>query len=196
MTHESDPSCGAFLDIDWQPPAVAAAAPVHLRNLLTETGSLTARLRERCGPAFRVQLLAEARRPLDAREAALLGVSPASPGFLREVHLCCGERALVFACTLAPAAQLGGRDRWLAELGSGAVGDHVFSSEDGGREDLEIALIPPSAPLVRYAMRGAAPPDVPLWARRSRLHAGPLEFEVMECFLPGVDACIRESNES
>ncbi len=196
MTSEASASCEAFLDAAWQPVARVDAAPAHLRGLLTEMGSLTARLRELCGPDFRVKVLAEERQPLGVREAGLLGMAPASPGFVRAVHLCCGARALVFACTLAPAGELDGRDRWLAELGSGAVGDHVFGSGDGGRGCLEIASVPPSAPLVRYAMRGESPPEMALWARRSRLYAGPLEFEVMECFLPGVDACIRGSNES
>jgi chorismate--pyruvate lyase len=189
--------CSAlFLDLDWQPPEAASACPPSLRDLLTEQGSLTARLRALCADTFSVRVLNETRRPLSAGEAARLEVEPGARGFVREVQLCCADLPLVFACTLAPAAELDGRDQWLAQLGHRALGDYVFGTAGGGRGPLEVARIAPTAPLVRYAMQGAAVSGQALWARRSRLQAQALAFEVMECFLPGVDQCIHASRKN
>src|SRR5262245_8875938 len=98
------------------PPPAAAA-------WLAEPGLLTEKLRACCDgtPGLSLGSLAEA--PLAPTDASVLEV-PESGAYVREIELTCDGRPWVFAQTLVPLATLA-RQRWLATLGSAALGERL-----------------------------------------------------------------------
>jgi chorismate--pyruvate lyase len=153
-----------------QPASVCP--PAALLPWLQDGSSLTQRLVERCGPAFRVELIKQARIRPTPGEAFALGLRPGAFALLREVYLCCGTERWVYARTLIPDATARGRYRRLRRLGERSLGGFLFAQPHLARGPLEIAL----------ARAGAL--AQPAWGRRSVFRLGGRPLVVTEYFLP------------
>ncbi len=157
------------------------SVPISLRDWLLEPGSLTRRLRARCGGGFHVQVLQQGlARPLRS-EAQALGRPLHELALIRQVHLCCDEATWVFARTVIPLRSLQGGLKRIDRLGSRPLGELLFSDPQMCRGEIEVAQLRPGH---RLHPLSAANDSTPLWGRRSvfTLYTQPLL--VSEFFLP------------
>jgi chorismate--pyruvate lyase len=188
------PECNAGVIADrqarrftvWRPVTTRPpqSLPPRTRASLLDTGSLTARLKARCGPAFHVELLALQDITLDHDLSRLLGLPRGAPAQVREVHLCGAQCRLVFAQSVLPYQSLQGRWRRLLRLGTKPLGQVLFSDRRVRRGELQIACLQPGMRLYQRASAGLDAPPAQLWGRRSlfELPRGPVL--VCEFFLP------------
>jgi chorismate--pyruvate lyase len=157
-----------------------------LRRWLTARGSLSERIRARCGGAFRVLPLFQGRARAWPDEVAALGLSRNDMPLVREVLLYCGDRPLVFARSLAAAGHLEGPWRALRGLGARPLATMLFADPRIARGALEFRGLDVRDPLYRRAAAAldGLPPG--LWARRSIFRRRRAPLLVTEVFLPGV----------
>jgi chorismate lyase len=174
-------------DTSWQPSPSAAGA---YRPWLTDRGSLTARIAERC-LGVRVHVLFQGLRHPDRDERFLFAARGRSRVLVREVFLVCRDVPVVFAHTVLGPADLRGAWRGLATLGSKPLGAALFadprierfalrSRKLGWHHELHRRVQPCLRQAEQAAVQGS------LWARRSlfRLHNSPIL--VTEVFLPEI----------
>ncbi len=178
-------------------PAVQRELPAYLRSWLIVTESLTQRLRDECGPRFRVALRGQCwQRPLPSERAAL-ALPDRAYALVRHVHLLCAERAVVFGRTVMPAATLHGARRRYASLGSRPLGAVLFADPSVARGAIEVARIAPRCALHADALDGAAPRGAirnngrndgrnDIWGRRSVFFVEGYPLLVSELFLPAI----------
>ncbi len=168
----------------WRPAREASHGDLapELASWLIGTDSLTQRLRELCGPAFNVQVIAQRRqRPLPS-ERAVLGLADHAWALVRQVRLLCGAEALVYARTIMPEDTLRGARRRFAHLGNRPLGERLFADRRIARGDMEIARLAPGHTLHAHAGAGRAP----LWGRRSVFLIDGHPLLVNEIFLPAI----------
>lgn len=169
---------------DWRPAREAphcGLAP-ELSSWLIGTDSLTRRLRELCGPAFSVRVIAQRRqRPLPS-ERAVLGLADPAWALVRQVRLLRGAEPLVYARTIMPEDTLRGARRRFAHLGNRPLGERLFADHRITRGDMEIARLEPGHAL--HALAGAG--RAPLWGRRSVFVIEGHPMLVNEIFLPAI----------
>jgi chorismate--pyruvate lyase len=167
-------------DIHWQP---APAAAGRYRPWLTDRGSLTARIAERC-PGVHVRVLFQGLRRPDRDEGFVF--AHRGRMLVREVFLCCGDTPVVFAHTVLDPDDLHGVWRSVAKLGTRPLGAALFADPRVRRYPLHVRKIGWHHDLHRRLRRhvGGAPRS--LWARRSlfRSHRSPIL--VTELFLPEI----------
>lgn len=180
----------------WRPvtPRVRRALPTEIASWLIETDSLTQRLRDACGRAFRVALRGQRWERPERSECALLGLHYRARALVRQVHLHCAGRPLVFARTVMPASTLQGPRRRFANLGTRPLGELLFSRRGIVRCGIEVARIESGARLHAAAFKGAADADARgrIWGRRSVFLIDGHPLLVSEIFLPGI-GCIEEA---
>lgn len=159
--------------------------PDGLASWLTESGTLTARIRAasrdgRC----RLRVLDQRLGFLSREQQAALDTQVASC-FVREIELIGGEEPWVFAQTLVPDATLE-LHPWLAELGDSPLGETL--AEVGGLErgPFEFATLPAAHPLAARALEYADEEPDFLWARRSWFAIRGKRLLVQEVFLPAL----------
>lgn len=155
------------------------------RAWLSDRGSLTQRLRERC-PAFRVTRLRQARGLPDDDERWPLRLPRRRLALLREVLLSCGETPLVFAHSVIPLAGLRGPWVGLAGLGHSPLGAALFANPLIRRQPLQYRRLDVRHPLYRAATRHLAAAPATLWARRSLFALENRPILVTEVFLPEI----------
>lgn len=152
---------------------------------LAHTGSLTQRLRECCAD-FNVRLVRQVRaRPFED-ERAPLGIPARESAWIREVVLRCGERPVIFAHTVLPAANERGAWHLLAGLGARPLGELLFTDPLIAREPLRFARIDARHPLHARARAATGTHAPALWARRSLFRRQGRAILVTEIFLPAV----------
>lgn len=155
------------------PDAAGCRPDANTLSWLTETGLLTRRLEDICGDAFNMQVLRD--QPCSV-----------SAGLHREVLLCCGKQACIYAITDVPAATLEVHG-WLAELGGEPLGESLQSRTAVSRSRFAYALLD----------TGELPEIVaasnPAWARRSSFLIGNDALNVTEIFLAGLNNCSHSS---
>ncbi|MFN3544171.1 MAG: chorismate--pyruvate lyase family protein [Thiobacillus sp.] len=160
--------------------------PRPLRAWLSDTGSLTRRLKARCAH-FRVLPLAVGIARPNADEVELLGLKPGMRAYVREVLLLCNEIPVVFAHSVLPCAGLRGGWNDITRLGTRSLGEALFNDHRIQRQPLAYKAVRRGHPLFD---RIAAPHAQvrALWARRSLfcLHSHPLL--VTEVFLPAIES--------
>ncbi|MCB1875104.1 MAG: chorismate lyase [Chromatiales bacterium] len=159
--------------------------PTAVSAWLLDPASLTARLKGLCGAGFRVRLLRQKWRRPQACEAQRLGMLRGEFALVREVHLYCGERVLVYARTVIPRSTLKGRTRSLARLGTRPLGEVLFADPNMQRGPLEIARIPRDIPDYRAFLGEGLAGDA-AWGRRSVFRLSGRSLLVSEIFLPGM----------
>jgi chorismate lyase len=161
--------------MDWFPAddAMRARVPASLWPWLTETGSLTRRLQDRCPRAFGLRVLDEREVDADDADARALDLAPPLRALYREVHLCCGGVPCIHALSVIPLATLAGAGRMLDGLGARPLGDALFAHPQMTRGPIELAE------------RDDA------WGRRSVFRLAGEPLLVSEWFLPGLLECAR-----
>jgi chorismate--pyruvate lyase len=172
----------------WGQPA--CRAPRALREWLTHTGSLTAKLTQRF-PRFRVVLLRQQWGLPNRDELRALGMTRRQQAMLRDVVLMSGDTPLVFAHSVMPRHALFHGFRKLRRQGTRALGATLFANPRIRRSALAYRMI--NAHHVLHHAASAAVGKVParLWARRSRFELGPSRILVTEVLLPAVLESIK-----
>jgi 4-hydroxybenzoate synthetase (chorismate lyase) len=160
--------------------------PREFRGWLTDQGSLTHRLRQRCG-TFSVRPVRIGFLRPNRDESAVLQLRPDEQAYVREVLLNCNGKAVVFAHSVVAASSLRGPWAAVTGLGSRPLGEALFGDPRVTRGCLQYRRIDARHALARQAAHaGIAVAGELMWARRSlfTLHGHPLM--VTEVFLPSV----------
>ena len=165
-----------------------ARAPVGAgpyRPWLTDRGSLTQRIADRC-PRLNVRLVFQGLRAPTRDEAFLFADSGRARVLVREVYLYCGDMPVVFAHSVIDPRSLRGPWRRIAGLGNRPLGAALFADPRIRRYPLRQKRLSRHHELYRRAVEALASPPPHLWARRSLflLHKSPIL--VTEVFLPGI----------
>jgi len=156
----------------------------EILSWLSDSGSLTKRLKNYCPQQFSVTVLAEEWGRADQTEAKLLDISPTEKVLLRQVHLKCDEKICVYARSIIPLNTLHRKHRRLKFLGSKPLGEYLFSSSGLERSIIEWSRLLPDTSLYRIAMSDSDFSDKPLWGRRSLFRIDKKPLLVSEFFLP------------
>lgn len=152
--------------LDWS-ITEPAALPVDAQDWLTETGSLTARLKT-LHPAFSVVVLDEAYEDGD---------------WVRQVHLCLAGLCCVWALTRIPPLTLQHYPE-LRHQGRQPLGEWLFGAGQAQRSACgwrDLAALP-GIPAILNAWN--IPLNGALWGRQSRFQLPLGYMDVMEVFLP------------
>ena len=174
-------------DSAWLWPSILKAElSDELYDWLTNTGSLTARLKQHC-EVFSVQVLIEGNYPLSADEQAQLNLTE-SQGFVREVLLKLDGVPWVFARSVMPLSTVCGEDNALANLGNKPLGAVLFSQPDMQRSSIEVAKFEQNSPLQHVMQRFNTGTDMTLFGRRSCFLLSGKSLLVSEVFLPAASA--------
>jgi len=160
------------------------AVSADLADWLFDPGSLTRRVRGRCGGGFHVEVLSQGwRRPM-LNEARRLRLRHAEHALIREVYLMCGERPWVYARTVIPRRTLRGPRRHLARLGSRPLGEVLFADPGLARDAVEVSRIEPGQLMFEPATRRSEVDPAAVWGRRSVFYLRRKPILVCEVFLP------------
>lgn len=171
---------------DWL--ALPHTMPRSLRPWLADQGSLTRRLKSRCG-AFRVAPMRTERGRALRDENILLGLPPLGAAYVRDVLLLCNGVPVVFAHSVVPAQSLNGPWRTIGRLGNRPLGEALFSDPRIRRETLAWRRLRAGHPLFDAAMRAGSGSGAPiLWARRSVFRLDTRPLLVTEVFYPAIEA--------
>lgn len=171
------------LDKLWQPHP--ACTDARLRHWLLNRGSLTRRIQLRCDH-FHVEILSQRITALDRDEWAVSGARAGVGCVVREVSLNCGQRAVVFAHSVAARRALHGPWRMLATLGARPLGAALFADPRIKRHALRYRQLGPRHELHRRACQLLKRPPACLWARRSLFVRHGARLLVTEVFLPAI----------
>ncbi|WP_164513470.1 chorismate--pyruvate lyase family protein [Thiosocius teredinicola] len=158
----------------------------QMQAWLSDRGSLTRSVIASCRGKFRIDLLAQQRGEALPSEAAMLGSERTAATLIREVHLCCGRDAYVYARTLMPLSSLRGPVHALTQLGRRPLGEVLFSNPTTRRLRVEVACITPRHRLFARATDHLARKPEALWGRRTLFEYGGERILVNEIFLPGL----------
>ena len=168
-------------DPDWRP--LRRFTPIQLprstRQWLLDEGSLTQRLLQIPGGAFRVQRLHQRWQVPLPSERRLLGLAGRQLALVREVALHCEEQPWVFARSVIPAATVSGPLRHLRQLQNQSLGALIFQNPTLGRSPFELSLLPGNSDYIDPSLQQ----DQPAWARRSRFEVQGKFLLVSEVFL-------------
>jgi chorismate lyase len=179
----------------WRARPSRVGTPSALRPWLTDPGSLTARIRARCGQ-FSVSVLRQTLGRAHPDEAALLGLRQGDSVWVREVLLLADGVPVVFARSILPYRNVRGAWNLFHGIGSRPLGAALFADPRIERMPLTSACVDGRDARYHRAIEASGRVDSPrrLWARRSvfRLHRRSLL--VTEVFLPAIrnlPACRR-----
>ena len=151
---------------------------------LSDQGSLTKRLRDRCGDHFSVRVLNQQWLKPGIDEARLLQIPGRQTVLLRQVQLLCGSQVLVYARSIIPLDTLRGRHRRLKHLRDKPLGGYLFANLTLQRKQLRLASIARNDPLFRIALSHSAQDCPCIWGRRSLFTLDRKSLLVSEFFLP------------
>lgn len=173
----------------WLAHPPRAVMPAVLLPWLRDAGSLTARIRARCG-CFAVQVVGQALARVHRDEALLLGLRPGERAWVREVLLLADGRPVVFARSLLPRRNVRGAWNLFHGIGSRPLGEALFSDPAISRLPLACRRLDgrdaryhrARAALTRHAPAQTLPRA--LWARRSIFLLRGSALMVSETFLP------------
>ncbi|MFA6178305.1 MAG: chorismate lyase [Candidatus Methylopumilus sp.] len=155
------------------------------RHWLIDKASLTKRLQGHCAEfSVKPTKMYAAKSQYD--EAQLLGLSSRQRALLREVHLCCTNRPVVFAHSVLPYQSLRGSWQGLSRLGNKSLGSTLFADARVVRTPLAYKKLAKHHALYRRAVADLESAPSALWARRSVFRLKHAVILVTEVFLPGV----------
>jgi len=168
------------------------SAPKKLQRWLTDRHSLTRRLICACqlqNSQFQVRVHHEAWAKPQLNESRLLNMKNGELGFIRQVHLYCGETPWVYARTVIPQSTLHGELQKLTNLGTQPLGAVLFANRHIMRSDIEIAKITRRHNLYNVAVEKSNTDKFnklsrEIWGRRSVFTIGSKPLLVSEIFLP------------
>lgn len=176
------------LPAPWQAltPGARRRLPAPIRPWLTDTGSLTQRLRSACGDRFSVNVIAQHWQSASAADAIRLQVPRRSPLIERQVQLMCGGQPLVYARSLIPLAALHGCYTELGSMGQRPLGEKLFADPMMIRGEMLWSWLPRGSHLYHLALRGCEARPPKLYGRCSLFSGAPAPVLVSEYFLPGL----------
>ena len=154
--------------------------PIRLRSWLFDASSLTAKLIRYSSGDFHVELLSQETRRPTWDEAKVLNITSSQFALIRQVRLCCGGKAVVYARTVIPLSTLKGAERSYGNLGDRPLGAMLFADKSMRRDELTVTQLLPESPL--YKKTGAQ--NIPVWGRRSVFYVGGKPLLVSEYYLP------------
>jgi chorismate--pyruvate lyase len=150
---------------------------------LVDTGSLTARLRQRYH-AFSVQPVAVKYVKPMPDEAVLLHQANHKTALIREVLLMGNNKSVVFAHSVLPRASLRGAWTGLGRLGNKPLGATLFANPKVKRTPLSYKKLTANHTLYKKATQHLLYKPSYLWARRSIFSLNCANIMVTEVFLP------------
>ena len=154
--------------------------PDEVKSWLFDSSSLTARLIRMCSGEFRVELLSQGVERPALDEIKALNLTYGESALVREVHLYCKNKPVVYARTVIPLSTLTGAQRSYGNLGCRPLGAMLFADKTMKRDEVEVSrLISESSLLMKS---GATTEDV--WGRRSVFRVGGKPLLVSEYYLP------------
>ncbi|MCL4129181.1 UNVERIFIED_CONTAM: hypothetical protein GTU68_031758 [Idotea baltica] len=158
--------------------------PNALAPWLSDSGSLTRRLKRYNQTDFSVQLLGNSWiKPL-TDESLALNLPLSELSYQREVLLMDGEQANVYARTIVPRSTYMRMQHRFNNLGNTPLGELLFAAANVRRGPIQIACLRPGQWLYEMALStGAERPDC-LWGRRSQFYISGQPLLVNEIFLP------------
>lgn len=155
------------------------------RDWLIDKASLTKRLQAHCAEfSVKPTKMYAAKSQYD--DAQLLCLPPHQKALLREVHLCCTGRPVVFAHSVLPYQSLRGSWQGLSRLGNKSLGSTLFADARVVRTPLAYKKLAKHHALYRRAVADLESAPSALWARRSVFRLKHAVILVTEVFLPGV----------
>ena len=158
--------------------------PAKLASWLTDTGSLTRRLKQHNKHEFSVQLLGNSwLRPL-LDESQLLHIPPTQIAYQREVRLMDGNHANVYARTIVPLATFQSMKHRFDSLKNKPLGELLFTDPTVKRGVIEVACLKPGQWLYEMALLEESDRPEALWARRSSFYLSGKILLVNEILLP------------
>ena len=160
----------------------ACRIPAGVRSWLFDSSSLTARLTRLCPGKFRVVLLSQAVMRPTLDEIKALDLASGDSALIREVHLCCVGKPVVYARTVIPLSTLTGAQRSYGNLGNRPLGAMLFADRTMKREEVMVSRLMPGDAL--YSKTGIAKQAV--WGRRSVFRVGRKPLLVSEYYLPAL----------
>ena len=160
-----------------------AGAGYELGKWLLSRGSLTSLIRSKCDD-FSVREVSSRFDRANRDELERVGLRQGESALVREVYLCCGERRVVFAHSVAARSSLLGNWGALSRLGGHSLGSTFLSKPGIVREEMEFLAISRGHPLYRKSCRLLRHPPQKLWARRSLFRDENRSILVTEVFLP------------
>ena len=189
MKNPYAPTNAPLLPFDMWAPGVEVLRELApgSRDLLTDSGPLTARI-ERASAAPAGVRLIEQRLGFLSREQQALLAAPASSCLVREVVLSGGGRPWVIAQSLIPDHALESHP-WLAELGDASLGATLAAVAGVSYGAFEFAPLPAVHPLAARALAGFADAPAMLWARRRWAGLRGRRLLMQEVFLPELVPC-------
>jgi chorismate--pyruvate lyase len=157
--------------------------PSHVKNWLSESGSLTQRIKQTFSGVFSVQPQQQGSSTAFITDAERLGIAQQEEAFVREVILMVSGRAMVFARTTVKASSLKTLEK-LTKLGDKPLGEVIFSYPSLKRPQLHVASVHVSQ-LSKNMAEALGTTDF-LWARRNTYEIEGQQFLVSEFFLPAM----------
>ncbi len=161
--------------------------PADTYDWLSDTGSLTARLKRTCKQSFRVRLISQGWGRALYTEGRLLGMRRGEAAIVREVELLIDEVPWVFARTVIPATSLRGPAKQLTMLGTKPLGEVLFADPRTERVVMEMAQLRMRHNLFNKAVASIDGQPEQLWGRRTLFHLAGFPLLVNELFLPALD---------
>lgn len=150
------------------------------RSWLFDVSSLTARLIRYCSGDFKVELLSQEIRRPTVDEAEALSMANNRFALIRQVNLCCNNKAVVYARTVIPLSTLSGAERSYGNLGSRPLGAMLFADRSMQREEVRVTQLQVDDALYEKTnVQGD-----PVWGRRSIFKVGGKPLLVSEYYLP------------
>ncbi len=158
--------------------------PREAASWIYETGSLTQRLKKKCGIHFRVAVLNQGWVRPWPDEARMLHLKRSQTALVREVLLFCSRQPLIVARTIIPRTTLKGAQRRLASLGTRPLGEVIFTYPALRRDRLDTGQVHTLDWNPRIAESLAI--DRSVWGRRTVYDIAGRKLLVCEFFLPAV----------
>ena len=168
---------------NWKSPRRADIPPEYYA-WLTATGSLTRHLQAQASAGFSVTVLQEIWREALPDECAILGVVAGESVYQREVLLCDGNMADVYARTVMPRATFEASITRFTTLGAKPLGEMLFTDPEIIRGALEVGCLQTGDWLYAQALSAVGGSPAALWARRSPFFLEGNILLVNEVFLP------------
>ena len=167
---------------DWHHDIHDTISP-GLYQWLTDSGSLTARLKRHCHH-FRVEVLWQGMARPQPCERQRLDLADDEPVWTREVLLYCDDQPHVFAHSIAPPETLSGPRQALRQLDDRPLGQLLFNDPCARQTGFEKGCLRPPAPLFDFLASRGIVARQPLWGRRSLFQLEGRPLLVAELFLP------------
>lgn len=151
-----------------------------LRSWLTDKGSLTRKIENRCNQ-FKVAIISQALAHPFIDESAVLGLRKGRLAWVREVSLYADDCPVVYARSVLPQESMRGAWRVLSRIGNRPIGSILFSDPGIRRGQLVYKKLDVRHPLSHILVRNET-----LWARRSVFVRGRMPLLVNEVFMPEI----------